>query len=117
MDISRAAVVACVLILASTMLDVVSTQVGVLVLGNGEAGPVARYVIGVLGSRWWLLYFPYESGALLLSFFILRIIRRKMSERFRSSLLQVQIEYIVIIVSYATVANNAILLLQRVGRL
>jgi len=117
--ISRVTVGISLLILLSTILDVASTNLGVVILGNGEASPIASYVIRTFGSSWWVFYFPYEFGALLLAFFVLRTTRLRLFRRFlKYNILSIlKVEYLVIFVSYATVVNNAILLLIRTGRL
>ena len=111
--------VATVLILASTVLDVASTNLGVLILGNGEASPIARYVIKTLGTNWWLFYFPYEFGALSLAFFVLRKTRLSLVERFEHYpiLVFLKVEYMVILATFITIVNNAILLLLRFGKI
>ena len=119
MKSNRIPILVFILILASTALDVISTNLGVVILGNEEASPVARYVISAFSSNWWIVYFPYEFGALLLAFFVLKTTRLVLSHQFQQSrvLGLLKIEYAVILVSYFADINNALLLLSRMGRL
>ncbi len=105
--LSRGSTRIVLFILFAVVLDVFSTTIGVLRLGNGEASPMARAVIQLFGNNWWIVYLPYEATVLVLCFFVIRIVRLRAQSRVPSRIVGIPVENLVPFAIFVTILNNA----------
>ncbi len=58
-----------------SVIDTLTTQIGVTDIGFTEFNLIARFFINELGSTWWMFNLLYEPALLLLTFYGTRFMR------------------------------------------
>jgi hypothetical protein len=106
MNKSNSSVMLFALIIIGVALDVLTTHIGVLILNNREASPIAQLFIKHFGYLWWIIYLPYEAFVLLAVFLAIRTFRTKFLSKINFQASKIPIEYALTMILFSTIVNN-----------